>query len=263
MDQEHTKERDSPKRVDIRTVSPKVFVASSLYLAPAPAPPPLDLFERAARLDDYWEHLEEHGVDLEQRFPLADALELLDLDPTDLPESILSEIKRQRVARDMMQGTRTVIFPGGQVTLEANGHSVLVTETINNNAGATEFDVDDMIKTAYGQKNEVVQYRKVKQLAPPPDPIASGCKEDTDRFTELKSEFDIAVKYTFASGPTGKLELDSAYARMREEYEKLSRAAQERAGALPALPTVEHTGDGSMLNAMAQVASHAHALTKK
>ena len=257
------------------TKSPEIFVPSpagrslgGVYLArPQPFPihksGPIDLLERAARLDDYWEHLEEHGLDLEREFPLADALERLDLDPTDLPPSIVAEIQRQRAARDTMQGTRTVIFPGGQITLEANGHSVLVTETINNNPGPTEFDFDDMLKTAYGQKNEVVQYRRVKQL-PAPDAIEHGCKEDTDLFTELKSEFHLAVQHTFASGPTGKLQLDAYYTRMREEYEKLSIPAQERMGALPLLPSADHTGDGSAMNAMAQIASHmAHVATTK
>jgi len=81
-----------------------------------------------------------------------------------LPESIVSEIERQREARDAMHGTRTIIFTGGQVTVEANGHSVLVTEAINRNPGPVEWDFDDMLKTAYGQKHEVVRYAKVKRL---------------------------------------------------------------------------------------------------
>ena len=124
-------------------------------------------------------------------------------------------------------GRRLVTFQGGLMVLNAKDDGTVVVErTVNKNAGRVKFDMEDVLRAAYGQPDEVFTYQGGELLPPPtqlPDPLESGDKVDVREYLLFLDAYFTTLRMTEGAGATGAAALADAYTIMRKEYGKTRR----------------------------------------
>lgn len=131
--------------------------------------------------------------------------------------------------------------------------TVVVERTVNKNAGRVKFDMEDVLRAAYGQPDEVFTYQGGELLPPPtqlPDPLESGDKVDVREYLLFLDAYFTTLRMTEGAGATGAAALADAYTIMRKEYEQLSAETQKEVRPLPVRPPASYTENKGPLDAL-------------